>query len=643
MFDVFRSRDKAVRAFLIFLLGLVALSMVTYLIPNSGVGATSGEDAVVAQIGSDKITTQEITRAISRMSQNRQLPPELLSIYAPQVIQQMINERAMAWKAADLGMKVTPDETDNTIIDSIPAQYVKDGKVDPATLAAVLQQQGSTLADLKQSTAREILIGRLEAIIAGGVVVSSQEVEKEFHQRNDKVKIQYVVVAAANFQKETEPTDAEIQSWYDANKQSFQVPDKRSLAVVVLDPAKVGAGIEISDAQLHAAYNDRQADFQTPERVQARHILLKSDASNDAVIKAKAEALLKQIQGGADFDKLAREKSEDPGSAVNGGELGWITRGQMVPEFEKATFSLKPGETSGLVKTNYGYHIIRVEAHEQAHLQPFDDVKVQLKAELQKQAASQTMQTLADKTIAGLRQDPTHPEKTAEAVGGTLVHVDNAQANEPIPGIGLSKDLVDAVSALHKDEVTLGPVVLADGRALIAVVTGLVPAHQGTLDEVRNDVRNKAAQSKQQTVVRAKAVELAEKTHSMGGDLEKAAKSMGLTVKTSNDVARADAIEGVGTASGVQDIFTKPIGSVIGPTSVAGGQLVAKILTYTPANPADLAAQRQKIMDDLHQQKSRERATFFQQGLRDSLTASGKLKVHQDVIDRIVASYRQRS
>jgi hypothetical protein len=129
----------------------------------------------------------------------------------------------------------------------------------------------------------------------------------------------------------------------------------------------------------------------------------------------------------------------------------------------------------------------------------------------------------------------------------------------------------------------------------------------------------------------------------MGGDLEKAAKSMGLTVKTSNDVARADAIEGVGTASGVQDIFTKPIGSVIGPTSVAGGQLVAKILTYTPANPADLAAQRQKIMDDLHQQKSRERATFFQQGLRDSLTASGKLKVHQDVIDRIVASYRQRS
>ena len=134
MFDVFRSRDKAVRAFLIFLLGLVALSMVTYLIPSSGVGATTGDNAVIAQIGGDKMTAQEITRTIRNMTQNRQLPAELLSIYAPQVIQQAINERVMAWKANQMGMKVSPDDADNAIIDSIPAQYVKDGKVDPAAL-----------------------------------------------------------------------------------------------------------------------------------------------------------------------------------------------------------------------------------------------------------------------------------------------------------------------------------------------------------------------------------------------------------------------------------------------------------------------------------------------------------------------------
>ncbi len=642
MFDVFRSRDKAVRAFLVFLLGLVALSMVTYLIPSSGADVTTGDTAVVAQIGSEKITAQDVSQTIRRMTQDRQLPPELLSIYAPQVIQQLINERTMAWKANQMGMKVSADDTDNAIVDSFPAQYVKDGKVDPAILGTMLQQKGVSLADLKADTARELLISRLEAVVAGGVVVSNQEVEKEYRERNDKVKIQYAVLAASEFQKDGEPTEAEIQSWYDTNKLNFQVPDKRSLAVVILDPAKVGAGIQVSDAQLHSAYSQNQSDFQTPERVQARHILLKSDASNDAEVKAKAEALLKQIQGGADFAKLAKEKSEDPGSGANGGELGWIVKGQTVPEFEKAAFSLKVGETSGLVKTTYGYHIIQVEAHEQAHLQPFDDVKGQLLANLQKQAAAQMMQNLSDKTVAGLRQDPTHPEKTAEAVGGTLVHIDNAEANDPIPGVGSSKELVDAVSALRKGEVTLGPVVLPDGKALIAEVTDLVPAHQGTLEEVKAKVKTAAQAAKVQKIVSAKAAELAEKAKSMGGDLEKAAKSMGITVKMSNDATRQDAIESVGTASSIPDLFTKPVGTIVGPTTVTGGQLVAKIVSDTMADPAGLAAQRQKIMDDLHQQKTRERATFFQQGLRDSLTASGKLKIHQDVIDRILAGYKQR-
>ena len=140
MFDIFRSRDKAVRAFLIFLLGLVALSMVTYLIPSSGAGAAGTNDEVVAQIGKDKITAQEIALTMRNMTQNRQLPPELLSIYAPQVIQQLINERVMAWKAAEMGMRVSSDDTDNAIVDSVPAQYVKDGKVDPAALSAVHQR-----------------------------------------------------------------------------------------------------------------------------------------------------------------------------------------------------------------------------------------------------------------------------------------------------------------------------------------------------------------------------------------------------------------------------------------------------------------------------------------------------------------------
>ncbi len=643
MFDLFRSRDKMVRGFLMVLLGLVALSMVTYLIPQTGMDSGTGDTAVVAQIGGDKLTAQEITQTIRRLTQNRQIPSELLSIYAPQVIQQAINERMMVWKANKMGMKVSSDEAENAIIDSLPAGAVKDGKVDSAMLAQVLQSQGTTLADLRSDMQRQMLISRLEALVAGGVVVSNQEVEKEYHRLNDKVKVEYAVLAAADFQKDAVPTDAEIQSWYDLHKPDFMVPDKRSLAVIVLDPAKVGAGIQITDAQLQKAYRDQQSDFQTPERVQARHILLKSDATNDAVVKAKAEDLLKQIKAGGDFAKLATANSQDPGSAAKGGELGWIVRGQTVPEFEKAAFSLKPGETSGLVKTEYGYHIIQVEAHEQAHLQPFEEVKAQLATEVQKQGAAQLMQKLTDQAIDSLRKDPSHPEKVAEAVGGTLVNVDNIQPNDPIPGIGVSKELYDAVSSLKKFEVTLGPVVLQDGRALVADVTTIVPAHQGTLDEVRDKVKNAATTDKANKVLQAKGAELLSKAKSMGGDLEKAAKSMNITLKTSSDVTRNDALEGVGNAGVIPDFFNKPAGSLVGPDPVSGGQMVAKILTATPADISGLAAQRQKITDDLHQKKAQQRATFFQQGLRDSMIANGDLKIHQDVIDRIVASFRQTS
>ena len=183
----------------------------------------------------------------------------------------------------------------------------------------------------------------------------------------------------------------------------------------MLDPAVIGAQNMPTDAQLQADYNANRAQYQVAERVKARHILLKADASNDAQVKPKAEALLKQIQGGGDFAKLAKDNSQDTGSGAQGGELGWIVKGQTVPEFEKSAFSLGVGQTSGLVKTTYGYHIIQVEAHEQAHLQPFDEVKPQLMVDYQKRQASQKMQELSDKAVAAPahRSSPPPPHPPA--------------------------------------------------------------------------------------------------------------------------------------------------------------------------------------------------------------------------------------
>jgi peptidyl-prolyl cis-trans isomerase D len=643
MFDLFRSRDKAVRIFLGGLLGVVALSMVTYLIPSSGTDTTNTADrTVVASIGKDELTSQQVSRVVQNTTRNRQLPSEMLAIYVPQIVQQMISERALAYEASRLGISVTSDETENSIVDSIPAEYVKNGKVDSTTLNAILQQQGVTMADLKDDTARQLMIGRLRQIVAEGVVVSPKEIENEFHKKNDKVQVQYALLTPMKYQAEAEPTDAEVKSYYDTHKATFTTPEKRSLAVILLDPTKVTAAPP-TDAELQKEYTANQDKFRTPERVDARHILIKSDATNDAVMKTRAEAILKQIQAGGDFAKLAKENSADPGSAEKGGELGWIVKGQTVPEFEKSAFSLPVGQTSGLVKTTYGYHILQVSKHEQAQLQPFEAVKNQLAAEYMQRSSTVEMQKLADKAMAELRKDPLHPEKAAEAAGTTVIRADNVQAGDPIPGVGVSKELSDAVAPLRKGEVTSGPVVLPGNKVAMAVVTDYQAAHPASFEEAKADARNKASQDKLRDLLNKKANELLAKAKAAGNDLVKAGKEMGIEVKTSEDVNRSGAIESVGSASTLYDAFVQPVGALVGPVTAPSGTVVGKVIAKTPADASELPGQTASIRDELKQQKARDRSALFEEGLKKRLQEQGKLKIHQDVIDRLVQSYSTRS
>jgi peptidyl-prolyl cis-trans isomerase D len=318
-------------------------------------------------------------------------------------------------------------------------------------------------------------------------------------------------------------------------------------------------------------------------------------------------------------------------------------KGQTVPEFEKSAFSLGVGQTSGLVKTTYGYHILQVEAHEQAHFQPFDEVRGTLLADYQTRQAGEKMQSLSDKAIAELRKDPSHIDQIAQSLGLTAVHADNIQPGDPIPGLGVAKELDEAVSALRKGEITSGPVTLADGRAVIAEVTDIQPAHPASFEEAKSDARSRAAKDKLDKLLSSKAAELVAKANSMGGDLEKAAKEMKIDVKTSEDVDRQGAIESVGTASTIPDAFSKPVGSILGPQQLTGGQLVAKIVSKTPANIVDLPAQMSAIRDELKQQKQRDRAQFFQEGLKARLTADGKVRINKDAVARIVQSYNKSS
>jgi peptidyl-prolyl cis-trans isomerase D len=640
MFDLFRSRDKAVRFFLSALLLIVALSMVTYLIPSYGSG-DRGPDGVLAKIGKDTVTMHEAQLAIQAQLRGRTVPPDLISLYIPRIVDEIITQRTLVYEATRLGLTVTDEETQNAIRGAIP-QLFQDGKfVGKEAYESLLAQQNLSIPEFEAEMQRQVLINRLRIVAIEGTVVSPAEIEHEYHRRQDKVKIQYVKISPDKLKSEAQVTPADIKEYHDKNPNAFPVPEKKSMALVILDQAKFEQSINPSDADLQRLYNADRERFRTPERVQVRHILLKTTGKSpeeDAKIKAKAEDLLKQIKAGGDFAELARKNSEDPGSATKGGELGWIVRGQTVKPFEDSAFSLKPKDISSVVKTEYGYHILQVLDHEQAHQRTFDEVRAQLADEFRKQRASQVLQDLPDRLQSALKKDP--PAKVASEMNlAPPVIVENVSAGDPVPEVGVNKDFELSLAGLQKGAVSQ-PVALPPNRIVMAVVTKVTPTHPASLEEAQGRIRQMLESQKLQQLVTKRANDLVAKTQAMNGDLEKAAKSLGLEVKSPDAFSRQGAVEGLGQAGYVGQAFDRPVGAIFGPLPLSDGQVVGKVVSHLPADMSQFEAQRVGLRDELKSKKARERVDLFDAGLREQLIKEGKVKIYQDVVNRLVASYR---
>jgi peptidyl-prolyl cis-trans isomerase D len=641
MFDLFRSRDKAVRILLGALLVLVGLSMLTYLIPSYNAGGPVTGNTVLAEVGDIPVTQMEVQRIVQNAVRSRQIPSQILASYVPQVIDSMVTERALDYEARRIGLVATDAQVSDAIRQYVPNLF-QDGKfIGSQAYATYLAQQNLTIPEFEADIRRQLLVTRMRDIAVQGVVVTPQEIEQEYRKRNEKVKVQYVKIPSDKYKAEAEPTQAQMEQNFKINQGRYTIPERRNLAILIADQAKLEQSINPTEADLQKAYNQNQGQFRVPEEVKVRHILLMTQgkpASDDAAIKAKAEDVLKQVKSGGNFPELVKKYSEDPGKTTNSGEYTVQRNGQMVKEFEDAAFRLKPGETE-IVKTSYGYHVFQVVKHDQARLKPFDEVKTQLAADLKKQLVGARMQEISDKAQSMLQKDPTHPEKVAADLNMQLVRADNLEPGKPAPEIGVSADFDQSISGLKKGEVS-APVALPGNKIALAAVTDVLPTRPATFAEVQNQVRDSMIQSRLQAAVQTHAKELLDNAKASGGDLERAAKSMGLTVKTSDEVNRSGAIEGLGSASYIQEAFSTKEGTVFGPIPTPDGPVVAKVISHGQPDMSKLAEQRIAIRDELKTQKARDRNSLFEAGLRDALIKEGKIKIHEDVIKRVIANYQ---
>jgi peptidyl-prolyl cis-trans isomerase D len=647
MFDLFRSRDKAVRILLGGILVVVSFSMLTYLIPSFNNGSDPS-DMVVADVGKDPLTVPDVTEQIQRSLKGQQIPPSVVSRYIPQLVDEMLMTRALAYEAQRLGYQVSDAELSNAIRQILPNLF-PDGKyLGREAYAAALSQQNLSPEQFEVALRREMLATRLRDVALEGTVVTQAEIEQEYRRKYEKIKVEYVKLTADKYKAESQPSADDLQTYFKASGAKYAVPEKKNLVLLMADQAKLEESLKPADADLQAAYNQNRDAFRTPERVRVRHILLKTTdkpPAEEAKIKAQAEDLLKQIRGGANFSELAKKYSEDTTSANNAKDPGelpdWIARGQTVGEFESVAFSQKVGQTSDLVKTQYGYHIIQVLEHQDARLRPFDEVKADLATQWKKQRVNDILENISDKAQTALQKDPTHPEKVAADFNMQVVKADGIAPGQAYPEIGTNSDFDQSVSGLKVGEASQ-PVALPGNKVALAVVTGIVPARPSTFDEVKDQIRDTIVKNRSDAAVQKHAQELIEAA-AKSGDLIKSAKAMGLEGKTTPEFQRTGTVEGIGPASYLQDAFGRPDGAVIGPLNMPDATVVARVVEHVPADMAKLADERATLREDIKVRKSRDRNTLFGEGIRQMLIKQGKIKVHEAVIKRLIASYSTSS
>ncbi|MEO8662885.1 MAG: peptidyl-prolyl cis-trans isomerase [Bryobacteraceae bacterium] len=642
MFDLFRSRQKYVKYLMGGLLTVVALSMVITLVPGYGSGGGSRNDQVIAQIGGDSLTAQEAATTMQSAMKDRSIPPELAEMYVPMYVNRMIGERALAYQAKRMGLVVTDEELAETIRQMAP-QLFQDGKVNRDLYAQMLGQQGMTIGGFEETMRKQLLLTKLQELVTQGAVVTDAEVQKDYHKLSDKVRIEFVALTQDKLKAQVSVTPDEIKKYFDQTKSMYTINEKRSVKVLSLDEATVAGKLTIGEPELRQLYESNKDRFRTTERVKVRHILVmtqgkpKEDAPK---LKAKAEDLLKQIKAGADFAELAKKNSDDPSSAVNGGAMDWFTHGQMVGNFEKTAFALKPKEISGVVDTEFGYHIIQLLEREDARLKPFDEVKTSLAAEAQKQVVFDKLQSTVDQAQQAVLKAPQQADEIAQKFGLKVDAAEKLDRVDPMPGVGVNQEMAEAVFAGAKGTVT--PVVQAVGNKLaFAVVTDITPSRPAQLAEVEGRVKDALIGQKTQKLFSDKVAQASARSRAVNGDMATLAKELGTEVKKPDAFTRAATVTDLGAASYVNNAFDAPVGTILGPTMYPDKTVFFKVVEKIPADAAGLAAQRDSIVQRLKSDKARERQEMLEDSVVAQLTKDGKVKINKEALARFVANYKR--
>jgi peptidyl-prolyl cis-trans isomerase D len=626
------------------LLLIICAAMVITLIPGglgSDLTGTPGK-GVVAKVSGEDITAEEVRDAARALLQQQgaQLGANaamLLPFFSQRAADQLIDRQALLSEAQRLGLKATPQEVKDELQHGRYAMYFFPGGnfVGEAEYEGMLQRANLTPTTFEATVGKEIVISKLQALITGGASVSDAAIRKEFDRQNTKVKFEYAVLKQDDIQKGLHPTEQELKAFYDSHQKNYanSIPEKRKVKYATIDPGKVQVSVTREDLQ--AYYDAHRDQYRVPEQVKVSHIWIKmplpgTDGKIDdkAVSEAqkRADDLLKQLQGGAKFEDVAKKSSEDPGSSNVGGSLGWISKSQMGPEFEKAVSLLDKGKVSGVVKTLDGFHIIRLDDKQDAHMKTLDEVKTEIEPIVKQQKAQQAAQKVADDLLLTAKTQGLDAAATAKGI--TVVTSDFFGRRDMVPGLGPAPQFMDAVfTAGEKSPPEMAST--SQGFAVFQLLA-VKPQSTPTFDEIRTKVEEQFKNERSNVLLSQKTQELSDRAKTEH-DLKKVAKELGATVKTSDFVLPDGQVPDIGSMSGQASVvFGMKPGDISGPINSGANGVVISLLEVQAPTDADFAAKRDQIRDTLLQAKEQELFGLFVTNLREQMEKTGKIKINQE-------------
>jgi peptidyl-prolyl cis-trans isomerase D len=635
VFDALREKKIGVRILLGVIVGVLGLGMLLYLVPADTGTALTGADTV-AEVGDQKISMTDVQNQLNRVARNGQIPASLLPLYAQQVLDQLVAQDSLEYESGLLGLRVTDQEHADLLRKLVPTAYSGDTFIGMDRYTAEVQSRFQMdVPEFESEVKKELLQQKFQALVTDGISASPDEVQAEYRNQNEKIKLDYVLIKPEDLQSKVDISDADLAAFFEKNKARYVVPERRTVDYAMLDLDQLKQHAQVSEDDEKIYYQNHIDQYKVEDKAHVAHILFKTVGKTDAEIaeiKKKAEDVLAKAKHGANFADLAKQYSEDT-TKDKGGDLDWIVRGQTVPEFEAAAFSLPKGSISDLVKTQYGFHIIQVIDRQVARTQTFDEVKAAIHDQLAAQKAEQQAETVSNQIAEDIRRAGHVPlDDLTKKYNMTAGEAKLVEANQPLPELGNSPAILDNIFHLRPGD--LSAPIHTDKGYIVLSVKDIQPAHPGALAEVHDQVVNDYRREKSLELAKTRADELAKRAKS-GENFAAAAKALGLDVKTSDAVARAGSIPDAGSVKQFSAAFSMPVGQAGDPVAVGPNWVVYRVAEHNPVSQDDFAKQESKIEEQVLQQKRQVAYDLFLSALKTRLQQAGKLKINQDNLKRL--------